>query len=419
MMEFTWHGLVRHGFGFYNPNHAAAFLNVLIVFAYGAFGFSERIRPKILRRAAKTAILLGGICLVLALVATYSRAGILVFLLCMSFLLAKGKKKSRGVILSGTVIVVFFCILFGLHRRFMMDDSVLHRLDIWLAGFRLLRANFWNGVGFGNSGLVASVWMLPSGIECRTLVNAPLTLLVENGWRFGLFWIPPVLYALFHGYSKSIPWCAFAGLLLSSSVSSVFDFGVLLDFRDFGSMGIGNFLLSWLLFLVFLTMAIILVRGCFSPRAAVLATGTTVFIFLCFGVIPPDLKTPIMIDRLAIIGCQTNTVVYHDGSKPLRQIVSRLSEDVFPRIPYSVSGYQIPLDGSLDVPTMSAKSDLTILCGACVEFSERMDGNPIIVVDPPDLPFRSVHVKQIFLPPFRSYPVVEARATEHGIPVTR
>ena len=70
MMEFTWHGLVRHGFGFYNPNHAAAFLNVLIVFAYGAFGFSERIRPKILRRAAKTAILLGGICLVLALVAT-------------------------------------------------------------------------------------------------------------------------------------------------------------------------------------------------------------------------------------------------------------------------------------------------------------------------------------------------------------
>jgi hypothetical protein len=37
MMEFTCNGMVRWGFGFYNPNHAAALFCVLVPFAAAAF----------------------------------------------------------------------------------------------------------------------------------------------------------------------------------------------------------------------------------------------------------------------------------------------------------------------------------------------------------------------------------------------
>ena len=36
-MEFTYEGFVRYGFGFYNPNHAAAFICAILPFAWLAF----------------------------------------------------------------------------------------------------------------------------------------------------------------------------------------------------------------------------------------------------------------------------------------------------------------------------------------------------------------------------------------------
>ena len=35
MMEFTFDGIVRQGFGFYNPNHAAALICALFPFLWG------------------------------------------------------------------------------------------------------------------------------------------------------------------------------------------------------------------------------------------------------------------------------------------------------------------------------------------------------------------------------------------------
>ena len=34
MMEFTYDGIVRQGFGFYNPNHAAALICALLPFCW-------------------------------------------------------------------------------------------------------------------------------------------------------------------------------------------------------------------------------------------------------------------------------------------------------------------------------------------------------------------------------------------------
>lgn len=35
MMEFTYDGMVRYGFGFYNPNHAAALICAVMPFLWG------------------------------------------------------------------------------------------------------------------------------------------------------------------------------------------------------------------------------------------------------------------------------------------------------------------------------------------------------------------------------------------------
>lgn len=417
MMEFTWQGIVRNGFGFYNPNHAAAFLNVLIVFAYGLFQRCGAIHRPPLRYSMRTATLLCWICLVLALVSTYSRTGILVFLLGMLFLFAD-EKKARLVILGLAVVSVAACILSGFYRRFVLDGSTLHRLDIWLAGFRLLRTNFWNGVGFGNAGMVATAWVLPAGIECRTLVNGPLTLLVETGWRFGFLWIPCVCYACLRGRSKKLLWCAFTGLLISSMFSSIPDFGVLFDFTGMRD-AMPNFAMSWFLFLIFLALTAVLIYGRFSWKSAVSSAGITGMICLGCRLVTPSTEIPVVRERTVTVGQRINATVCHDGSQTMRRMVRRLSDDVFPAFPVPVTGYRISMDASLDVPPIPNKEMYIVLCGTSAELSEKMESLPVVLVDPPDLPFRMDCVKLIFLPPFRSSPTTETLAAEHGISIIR
>ena len=68
--------------------------------------------------------------------------------------------------------------------RLALDGAVMNRPRIWLAGLKLFAANPL-GVGFGNSGEIASAFMLPDGITVRTLVNSHLTLLAEMGALVG------------------------------------------------------------------------------------------------------------------------------------------------------------------------------------------------------------------------------------------
>ena len=102
----------------------------------------------------------------------------------------------------------------------------MNRPRIWLAGFELLLANP-RGVGFGNSGLLASSFLLPDGVEVRTMVNSHLTLLVEEGWAVGCAWLVFIASALACGRCWPRIRIAFGGLTLSACASSVFDWHVL------------------------------------------------------------------------------------------------------------------------------------------------------------------------------------------------
>ena len=128
-MEFTYEGLVRYGFGFYNPNHAAAFICAILPFAW----------ILLFQRACWQKILGGliSVILILALAFTYSRAGVLVFILeALAFAFYFGKKYWKVFFGIGAVLILSLLISSAV-GRFALDASASNRIEIWLAGLRL------------------------------------------------------------------------------------------------------------------------------------------------------------------------------------------------------------------------------------------------------------------------------------------
>ena len=144
--------------------------------------------------------------------------------------------------------------------RLALDGAVMNRPKIWLAGLRLFASNPM-GVGFGNSGEIASAFMLPDGITVRTLVNSHLTLLAEMGAIVGGAWLAFIALALADGRAMRRTWVAFAGLAVSAFSASVFDWHVLFDFAEKGGYGTLNFVLAWALFAGFVAMGVVCICG--------------------------------------------------------------------------------------------------------------------------------------------------------------
>ena len=96
MPEFTWNGIVRHGFGFYNPNYAAALICAAFPFLLG-----WRRRPWI-------GILLAAALLV-PLALTFSRTGlaVLVFESALLAVLKGGTARKTAVAAIALAIAVF------------------------------------------------------------------------------------------------------------------------------------------------------------------------------------------------------------------------------------------------------------------------------------------------------------------------
>ena len=284
-MEFVAGDLVRMGFGFFNPNHAAAAICALFPFCWGWRGrwhWAGR---------------LVGVALCVMLAMTYSRTGMLVLVCEIVALLLDHKTLSSGMIgrvervetcrtstrstrstwlkkMQGrgglaTAVAVAAIALWWMWPRLALDGAVMNRPKIWLAGLRLFAANPL-GVGFGNSGEIASAFMLPDAITVRTLVNSHLTLLAEMGAFVGGAWLAFIALALCVGRTMRRTWVAFAGLAVSAFSSSVFDWHVLFDFAEKGGYGAVNFALAWALFGAFVVMgaAMMAVRGrrCFTQR---------------------------------------------------------------------------------------------------------------------------------------------------------
>jgi hypothetical protein len=186
-MEFTYHGLVRYGYGFFNPNHAAAAICLLLPFVWYA-------RRVIKYKAIKAFLLICELFLYLALLFTFSRTGMLA--LGISAIVwwyfsrtqtdhvnFKYRNYKRVAFL---LLFISFSFYVGACNRFVDTDkaavkSTTNRFTVWKKGLQLFNHNLL-GVGAGNSGKLVSIFYVKQArCSYRTLVNSFLTVLVEHG----------------------------------------------------------------------------------------------------------------------------------------------------------------------------------------------------------------------------------------------
>ena len=270
-MEFAVGDVVRQGFGFANPNHAAAAICAAFPFFWGWGG-----RWRWAGRIAG-----GALCVMLAM--TYSRTGMAVLVMEAAVLWwrgalgsahptsVRGRRWNAVPTIWGIILTVCLaCVAaWWMWPRLALDGAVMNRPKIWLAGLMLFAANPF-GVGFGNSGEIASAFLLPDAITVRTLVNSHLTLLAEMGAFVGGAWLVFIVLALCVGRTMRRTWVAFAGLAVSAFSASVFDWHVLFDFKEMGGYGAVNFALAWGLFGAFVVMGVAMMavwgRRCFTQR---------------------------------------------------------------------------------------------------------------------------------------------------------
>ena len=317
MPEFTWNGIVRHGFGFYNPNHAAALICAAFPFL---LGWKRRPWIGILLAAA----------LLVPLALTFSRTGlaVLVFESALLAVLKGGTARKTAIAAIALAIAVFGA--FGVLGRFVPDAAAENRLHIWKAGLSLCAANP-GGVGAGQSGKLVSAFLL-DGIECRTLVNAHLTLLAERGAAVGFAWFAFVLSALFAGRRRPATLCAFAGMTVSALMSTVFDESRLLGFSDFGRYGVADFALSWTSALLYLGFGCRLASGG-NRRDWLLASGCAALFSFLLPVCFADKAAPKVRNGCVVFGGAGAPLVLYDPSWTLSAM-----------LPYLDEGFVMPLD---------------------------------------------------------------------------
>lgn len=366
-MEFTFDGIVRHGFGFYNPNHAATLICAVFPFLWGW------------KKYAWIGWFLTFL-LTVPLVMTYSRTGVLVlgFELAAYFIISKTKNwKLIAAIASGILLILLVGGIFG---RFALDKAVTNRPEIWLAGLKLYAANPL-GVGLSNSGMIVSNFMLEN-IQCRTLVNSHLTLLTEFGMIAGFFWFSFIFYALISGVKKPRTWCAVAGLAISAISTSIFDWGLLSDFQNFGELPLLNFVLSWLMLLLFLAQTLYLLWGKVNLKRLGIAVGCAILcVILPFCLWKSD--TPKVKSDIVYTSSDTPLVLY-DEEWNIKSL-----------LPYCKNGYQIPSQPGL----VKIKTEKVILFGNAAEYAPEFPESKITYVNPPDFFEPVTNTEKIILSP--------------------
>ena len=229
IMDFVVGDVVRQGFGVANPNHAAAAICAAFPFCWGWRGRWRWVG------------LASSIVLFIMLVMTYSRTGVFVFAVeatLLWWIMSGESRRAHSVRLPIWGFILTVCLasvaVWWMWPRMALDGAVMNRPKIWLAGLRLFAANPF-GVGFGNSGEIATAFMLPDGITVRTLVNSHLTLLAEMGAFVGGAWLAFIALALCVGWRMWRTWVAFAGLAVSAFSASGFSGGSSITAKTFSA----------------------------------------------------------------------------------------------------------------------------------------------------------------------------------------
>lgn len=311
-MEFTYDGLVRYGFGFYNPNHAAAFICALLPFVWLLI-FSKSFFNKTVSIVLSSSLLI-------ALAFTYSRAGMLLCSLeLLLFALFVARKHWKIFLSLGLIFVIALILSSGL-ERISIDNSITNRIDIFLSGLALFAQNPF-GVGLGNSGEIISATILEN-INCRTLINSHLTLLAEFGIIIAFIYFFLIIYVLLRNFKDSLNsktdfviYISFLGLLISSSISTVFDWQVLFSPQSFEYFSTLNLIMSYSIFIIFLALLIYLLCKNFSLKNFLVSIILTSILFIGLFFIGKSYKQAPKIKNIS------GDVFIRQDEAPLKNIV--------------------------------------------------------------------------------------------------
>lgn len=393
-MEFTYEGLVRYGFGFYNPNHAAALICAMLPFVWLLF-LQTQFWKKLF------GFLLSAI-LVCALTMTYSRSGIVVLALeAVAFLAATRFKSWKPFAILG-VVVVGAAVVLGVSERLTIDASASNRLQIWQAGLSIFAANPF-GVGLGNSGKIATAFLLPDGINCRTLVNSHLTLLCEYGIFIGALWLTFIAYAILNAiktqsHLKIVAVIAFCGMAVSATFASVFDLEVLFYPQRFGHFTTLNVAMQWLNFVVFLVLGAYLCLGNFTLKRVAASLGISCAVLLSLftiGKTLPQSPKYQQIDGIEFVGFvpkSTQRLVLFDDDYTLKSAWDFItSHDIGKDCAIALQPFCRE-----SLPNTLVKE--YILFGNCSDFVNTTNAPCVLIKPSPYLTPQGINISAIYLP---------------------
>jgi hypothetical protein len=349
----------RLSFGYQNPNHAAALICALMPLCWGW------------RRCVWIGWTLS-IGLFVMLLLTQSRTGLIVAAIeVVAWLLPRvqERKQSSAKLWLGFVIVVAASLLW-MWPRLELDGSILNRPKIWLAGLQLFAENP-NGVGLGNSGALASVFMFDGVPPVRTMINSHITLLAEFGWIVGVVWFAFILLAAFGVRKSPRIGIAFFGLALSSCASTVFDWSVLFNAENYGRLGLLNWISSWLMFLLFVGFGLFLIVRTTAFRRVVMSS-VVACIFVCGLCLFPVANVPVVKNGFAIVGVALRTLALYDETWPLESVCRRAAPNVIVPI-HPLSRFPADFD--------FADIDRVMLFGDCQEWAHLVKGLPVECVE--------------------------------------
>lgn len=380
-MEFTFEGIVRQGFGFYNPNHAAALFCALFPLVWAAW-FRWR------NAAARALAGIAALVLIAALAATMSRTGLGVLAAEMAVLALWSRHDGRAWVAALALVACLALAFwaFGGWGRLGLDAAVENRFAVWKTGLQLAAANP-GGVGLGQSGLLASLFMLPEGIVCRTLVQSHLTLLTEFGWLAGALWCGGIVYALCRRPAREgsrwsawrfALWVSFVGLVVSGFASSVFDWPLLLDARAFGGLSPLNWTLSWGLLVLFAATGLVLSWGRVDRKAAACSFAAVSLLVVGLAALPAG-EAPRVRGGMLVRGTAERALVLYGPGWTLARMLPLLPDACAVPLGSEWAGIEAE-----DAVLSSTGHDGTVwLFGEAAEWAKRFPKARLVLVSPP------------------------------------
>lgn len=405
-MEFTYDGLVRYGFGFYNPNHAAALITMIIPVLWGLRRYFKSI-------SAKSFIVCIEIVFYIALVLTYSRTGVGALALSALFFytlthfylkhepIKKFKRKiTKEVFILGGIglFVAFTALMAGSIERYFKwilapDKAVTNRFSLWKGAFQMIADNP-DGVGTGLSGRIFTDFMQSPNAsgEYRTMVNSFLTFVCEQGivpffvfatvFIFLVFASMKIISSSVSTFKIKLILITAVAVLFSAfingSFSTCFDLSVLLDLKN-GAVETNNIMQSTLLF-VALSAVFLSLYTCMKHReffklkktiilSLIISGISCVVVFVC-GIFFREASTPkvkaFTVNDKAFVRIvptdvtEKSFLIFPDsdivGQKKLRSFIKEKFEN--PRMIFPLSQKSTHIPGEL-----LSEIDYLVICG--------------------------------------------------------